>query len=318
MSPPTDDATRLLRAVGNTPLVRLPLPTLPPSARLFAKLETTNPGGSLKDRPVLRMLQNAQMAGHFEGGRRLLDAVGANAGVSYALYGAALDIPTTLVLPADTGRDLLDRIRAHGAEVVVAPEGQIHAQARQLHEAAPDRFYFCDHDRNEDNWLAHFETTGHEILTQVFDATADEPDAWVMGVGSGATLCGVARKLRRRRPDLLVAAVVPITGETLRGLRPLPEKSVSFDPELVDRRMPVGVVEASAMCQRLAALGYFVGLSSGAQVAAAARILGEGKVRTAVTVLCDGGERYATPPPAKKRERHAAHDSDHPRKRAKS
>lgn len=311
---PLDDeldrhTSRLLRAVGNSPLVRLALPHLPRRARLFAKLETTNPGGSLKDRPVLRILQSAQATGKLEGGRRLLDVAGPNAAISYGVYGAALGIPITLVLPEETPRGVVDRLRGHGVETVLCETGleAARAEARQLLEAAPDRFYFADLENNEDNWLAHYETTGHEILAQVFDAVADEPDAWVMGVGSGGTLCGVAKKLLRRKSDLQVVAVVPAQSETIAGLRPLPPASPCFDPTLIQQEIPVTAADAARACHDLLGLGFCVGPSSGAQVAAAVALLKGGRAKIAVTVLCDSGERYAGSPGGPKTRRRAKH-----------
>lgn len=299
---------RLLRAVGNSPLVRLDLPGLPADARLFAKLETSHPGGSLKDRPVARLLANALEDGRLEG-RRLLDVVGPAAAVSYAVHAAALGLPLTLILPAETPRDLLDRLALHGAETLLAElsmgEGQDpggsgagRAQARRLLAESPELYYFGDLAASEESWQAHYDATGHEILAQVFEASGTVPEAFVMGVGSGATLMGVARRLLRRRSDLAILAVEPAPGETLPGLWPLDGRQEPlpswFDGGLLAGRIEVHTEDALATCRALARQGLFVGPSSGAHAYAAAAVLAEGRYRTVVTLLCDGGERYVS------------------------
>ncbi len=244
--------------MGNSPLVRLELPGLPDEARLYAKLESTHPGGSLKDRPVARLLANALEDGRLEG-RRLLDVVGPAAAVSYAVHAAALGLPLTLILPADTPRDLLDRVARHGAETLLAElsmgEGQEAggsgaglAQARRLLAESPELYHFGDLAAGEDSWQAHYDSTGHELLAQVFEASGTVPEAFVMGVGSGATLMGVARRLLRRRSDLAILAVEPAPGETLPGICPLEGRAEPL-PFLV-RRRPAGRADRGAHRRR--------------------------------------------------------------------
>ena len=308
---PTEEdkpALRLLRAVGNSPLLRIQLPGLPAEARLFAKLETLHPGGSIKDRPIARLLLAALEDGRLEG-RRLLDVVGPAAAVSYAVHCAALGLPLTLVLPADSPRDLIDRVAAHGAEMILAEltmgEGRQQSasragleEARRLMAASPDLYFFGDLEGGEESWQAHHDSTGHELLTQVFEASGTAPEAFVMGVGSGATLMGVARRLLRRRSDLAIVAVEPAEGETLPGLCPLAGRQAEmpawFDPGLLTGRMEVHTEDSLATCRELARQGLFVGPSSGAHVFAAAALLAAGHYRTVATILCDGGERYVS------------------------
>ncbi len=299
---------RLLRAVGNTPLVRVHLPGLPTDGRLFAKLEFCHPGGSLKDRPVARLLHNALEDGRLEG-RRLLDAVSSSAGISYAVHAAALGLPLTLILPADTPRDLLDRIKGHGAEVVLVElsmgEGREEgpsqaglAEARRLLEESPELYHFAQIGASEESWQAHYDSTGHEILSQVFEASGKVPEAFVMGVGSGATLMGVARRLLRRRSDLAIFAVEPAAGEALPGLSQIEGRQVGlpafFDLALLEGRLEVHTEDALATCRELALQGLFVGPSSGAHVFAAASLLRAGRFQNVATILCDGGERYVS------------------------
>ena len=314
--PPIDEdrpALRLLRAVGNSPLLRIALPDLPGGARLFAKLESTHPGGSLKDRPVARLLLEALDDGRLEG-RRWLDVTGVTAGISYAVHAAALGVPLTLILPADSPKEFIDRIVAHGAEVVLV-EGNLSvsgkAEAQRLLGRSPERFHYGGLATSEESWQAHYDSTGHEILTQVFEASGTVPEAFVMGVGSGATLMGVARRLLRRRSDLAILAVEPAPGETLPGLLPIDDRQdpfpAWFDVSLLAGRISIHAEDAFATCRELALQGLFVGPSSGAHVFAAATLLRQGRFGTVVTVLCDGGERYgsrdATPVASKRRSR---------------
>jgi cysteine synthase B len=293
----------IVGAIGDTPLVDLGvIYEGSPAVRVFAKLETLNPGGSIKDRPVARMMLEALAAGHLAGGRRLLDSSSGNAGISYAMLGAALGVPVTIVVPGNASRERLDRIRSHGAEVIVTDplEGYDFAlrEARRLAEARPDRYWHCDQYGNEGNWRAHYDGTGGEILAQVERLTGSAPDAFVAGVGTGGTLTGAGRRLREARPDLHITAVIPDRFPGIEGLKPLgqPDDLVPaiLDESLIDARVEVTIEEALAMCRRLARQGLFVGPSSGAFVHVALQVAATGRYRSIVTVLSDTGERYVS------------------------
>jgi len=293
----------ILSAIGHTPLVEIGLVReVAPRTRLFAKLESVNPGGSIKDRPVARMLTQAIAAGRFEGGRRLLDSSSGNAAISYAMLGAALGIRVTIVVPGNASQERLQRIRSHGAELIItdALEGYDFAirETQRLAAHYPDRYWYCDQYSNPDNWRAHYEGTAAEILDQVARLADATPDALVAGVGTGGTLTGVARRLREARSDVHVMAAIPEVFPGIEGLKPLghPEDIVpaQLDQSLIDERMTVTLDEAIAMSKRLALQGMFVGPSSGAFVHAALRLAARGKHHTIVTVLSDTGERYVS------------------------
>lgn len=296
-------AAALLAAVGHTPLVEIPFAAeVAPGCRLFAKLESVNPGGSIKDRPVARMLMEAWATGIFSGARRLLDSSSGNAGISYAMFGAALGIPVTLVVPGNASAERLDRIRAHGAELLLTDpiEGYDHAlrTAHRLAEEQAERYWLCDQYANEHNWRAHYDGTGAEILEQLAERGLGPPDALVAGVGTGGTLTGVGRRLRAANPELLIAAAIPETFPGIEGLKPLGEPGdivpPLLDQSLIDRRYPVTLDQAAAMCRRLAALGLYVGPSSGAFVAVALQVAADLAPTILVTVLSDTGERYVS------------------------
>jgi cysteine synthase B len=297
------DASGLLAGIGDTPLVEIGLVReAAPHTRLFAKLESVNPGGSIKDRPVKRMLTQAIAAGRFEGGRRLLDSSSGNAGISYAMLGAALGVPVTIVVPGNASQERLERIRAHGAELVITDpiEGYDFAlrEAHRLAAEQPERYWYCDQYSNSDNWLAHYSETGVEILSQLAAVSGETPDAFVAGVGTGGTLTGVGRRLREVRPGVRVAAAIPETFPGIEGLKPLGHPGdivpALLDQSLIDERIAVTLDEALACCRRLAREGLFVGPSSGAFVHVALTLAASGKYRTIVTILSDTGERYVS------------------------
>ena len=293
----TPAAHALLAGVGHTPLVELSA-LAPPGVRLFAKLESVNPGGSIKDRPVARMLLQAIAAGRFAGGRRLLDSSSGNAGISYAMLGAALGVPVTIVVPGNASEERLQRIAAHGAQLIVTDplEGYDFAlrEAQRLAREQPERYWHADQYANPDNWRAHYEGTGREMLEQL----AAPPEAFVAGVGTGGTLTGAGRALREANPGLHIAAVIPEAFPGIEGLKPLGEPGdivpAILDESLIDERIAVTLDEALAQCRRLAEQGLFVGPSSGAFVHGALLLAARGRFRSIVTVLSDGGERYGS------------------------
>lgn len=300
--PPRSARARdLLASVGSTPLIELDEWDLPRGVRLFAKLEATNPGGSIKDRPVARMLARALEEGRFANGRRLLDSSSGNAGIAYAMLGAALGVGVTLVVPENASRERLARIRAHGAELVLtdAIEGYDAAlrEAKRLAESEPERYWYCNQYANDENWRAHYESTGAELLAQVERATGGPPDAFVAGVGTGGTLTGVGRRLREANPRARIACVAPELFPGIEGLKPLGPGAIVpaiLDERLIDEHVPVSSEEVVASCHALARRGLFVGPSSGAYVHAARTLALRGEYRVVVTILSDTGERYAS------------------------
>ena len=250
---------------------------------------------------MARMLTNALARGDLRG-RRLLDSSSGNAGIAYAQLGAALGVGVTLVVPANASRERLERIAACGAELILTDpiEGYDHAvhTARRLAEEHPDRYWYSNQYANDDNWRAHYETTGPEILAQVLQATGTVPDALVAGVGTGGTITGVGRRLRRAVPDIHITSIIPEIFPGIEGLKPLghPGDLVPkiLDEALIDRRVEVTLDEAVAMSRRLARRGLFVGPSSGAFVHAALELAVDGPYRRIVTVLSDSGERYSS------------------------
>src|SRR5437773_3792764 len=291
------DRYPVLRAVGDTPLV--PVDVLRrelPAVEVFAKMESLNPGGSLKDRPVLRMLLGALDDGQLKPGKTVLDSSSGNAGIAYAMIGRIIGAPVEIVIPDNASAERKKRMLAHGAKLTFTDGLLGHDEAlravRRRYEADPDHYFFCDQYSNQDNWRAHYETTAVEILQQ----TGGRVTHVVVGVGTGGTLTGLGRRLKEHDPRIRVVSVIPEAFPGIEGLKPLgsPEDIVPaiLDEQLIDERIPVTSADAYAMCGRLARAGFFVGQSSGAYLAGVehvARREGRGRV---VTLFNDQGERY--------------------------
>ncbi len=286
-----------LGLVGNTPLVRVDcFKDELPDVEIYAKVESFNPGGSLKDRPVAYMLMAALDQGILTPSRTILDSSSGNAGIAYAWLGAALGIPVKLVIPDNASLERKKRILSHGATIhyTRAQDGYDEAlrEVRRLAAAGPDAYFFADQYGNEHNWRAHYETTAEEIWQQ----TGGRVTHFVSGVGTGGTITGVGRKLKERNPKIRVECVVPDAFPGVEGLKPLKDERdivpAILDKSVIDRMLDADVDEGWRMNQRLAKVGLFGGQSSGAYLAGAYHVAKEAKRGVVVTILNDIGERY--------------------------
>ena len=291
------DLHPVLNLIGNTPMVKVQVPGEPiGDAEILAKAEWTNPGGSIKDRPVSRMILEAHLSGELTAGRTILDSSSGNAGIAYAMIGSVLGCPVELVVPGNASEERKKRIRAHGAKLVFTDplEGYDEAlrEAHRRFAAEPDRYFMADQYRNENNWLSHYETTAEEILKQ----TDGELTHFVAGVGTGGTITGVGRRLKEHSPEIRIVCILPEAFPGIEGLKPLgsPEDIVPdiLDESLIDDRIPVSIEQAYEMCQVLARQGLFVGQSSGAFLYGALVIARRHQSGRIVTVFSDTGERY--------------------------
>lgn len=286
----------VLESIGNTPLVELRKVRPERGARILAKLEGNNPGGSVKDRPALWMIQRAEQSGRLVPGKVILEPTSGNTGIGLAMVGACKGYRVKLTLPECVSTERRQILLAYGAELVLTPahertDGAIRAAMRILEEA-PDRYFMPNQFANPDNWLSHYETTGPEILSQ----TGGEIAAFVAGMGTTGTLMGVERRLRERLPNVRIVGVEPVEGHAIQGLKNMRESIV---PEIFERRRldEVVVVEdrsAYAMANRLALEeGLFVGMSSGAALCGAMRVAADLSPSDTVVVLFpDRGDRY--------------------------
>lgn len=287
---------RTLDLIGNTPLLDLSALTGNPDVRLFAKAEQTNPGGSVKDRPALAMVLDAERRGLFTGGRRLLDATSGNTGIAYAMIGAALRIQVTVCLPGSASVERKRILRAYGAELrltdpLAGSDGAI-VEARRLVSEEPERWAYLDQYSNPENWGAHYRTTGPEIWAQ----TAGSVSHFVTGLGTSGTFMGVGRFLRQTGQAIRLISVEPDSPfHGLEGMKHMASALVPpiYDPALADEAREIATERAYAMVKRLAReQGLLVGVSAGANVAAALDVASGLQRGTVVTVLCDNADKY--------------------------
>lgn len=286
----------LLRLIGNTPLVPVPLFHRElPQVELLVKCEFLNPGGSVKDRSVLRMLSEAVINGALPPERTILDSSSGNAGIAYAMIGAILGRRVELVVPENASAERKKRIQAHGATLIltdpVAGYDEALREVRRRSAANPERYFFCDQYSNDANWQAHYDTTAEEILTQ----TDGRLDWFVAGVGTGGTITGVARRLKAHNPKIRIACVMPEEFPGIEGLKPLGPEHIMpeiFAENVVDEWIPVRIDDAYEMCMRVARLGFFVGQSSGAYLYGAWKVAQTLRRGHIATLFPDIGERY--------------------------
>jgi len=283
-------------AIGNTPLVELTrLNSKRPGVRLFGKLEGANPGGSIKDRPAYYMIKQAEESGVLKPGKILLEATSGNTGIAVAMIGAAKGYQVKLCMPECVSTERQQILRALNADVVLTParqgtDGSIR-KAHQLLESEPDTYYMPNQFENKSNVLAHYETTGPEILAQ----TNGQVDVFVAGMGTTGTLMGVKRFFREKKPQVRVIGVEPGLGHTIQGLKNMTESMVPgiYDPTMLDEKITVEDGEAFETTRLLAAHeGIFVGMSSGAAVAGALQVARRMTQGTIVVILPDRGDRY--------------------------
>jgi cysteine synthase A len=291
----------ILGVIGHTPLVRLGRIRPSQRAELLVKIESLNPGGSVKDRPALAMIEDAERRGLLREGSTIVEATSGNTGISLAMIAAVRGYRCVLVMPEDmsTTRRLL--LRSYGAEVVLTPASLGMAGAVERAERIREETgaFMPRQFENAANPEVHERTTAEEI----WSATGGRLDAFVAGVGTGGTLTGVARLLKRRLPAVRTVAVEPKASPVLSGGEPglhgIQGLGAGFVPAVLDRSvidevLTVTDVAADRMVKRLAREeGVLAGPSAGANVHAAlevARRLGPG--RRVVTVICDTGERY--------------------------
>ena len=287
----------LLQIIGQTPLAKIDLfADELPNVDIYAKIETYNPGGSIKDRPVLRMLTAAIASGELTHEKVILDSSSGNAAIAYAMIGAALGYKVELVIPDNASEERIKRIQSHGATIIhtdaLLGYDEALREVDRRYEADPERYFFNSQYDNENNWLAHYETTGVEIWNQ----TGGKITHFVAGVGTGGTITGVGRRLKNYNPDIQVCSISPEVFPGIEGLKPLgdPESIVPaiLDESVIDCRIPTTIENAYEMCSRLGRRGWFVGQSSGGYLYGAYKVAQQIQEGVIVTVFNDLGERY--------------------------
>ena len=292
-------AAGLSQLIGDTPLIPLQLPGAKPGVDVLVKAEWLNPGGSVKDRAALAIIEAAERAGELPG-KRLLDASSGNTAIAYGMLGAERGYGITICLPGNASAERKEILRAYGVEVIEtdAAEGSDGAirHARDLVVREPARYFYADQYNNPANADAHYASTGPEIWRD----TGGRITHLVCGLGTTGTLMGAGRYLRERFPRIRLIAVEPDDGfHGIEGLKHLPTAILPglYDPSLVDRTVRVRTEAAYEMTRWLAQeRGLLVGLSSGAAAYATNKLVATVEQGCVVVVFPDGGQRYLSLP----------------------
>jgi S-sulfo-L-cysteine synthase (O-acetyl-L-serine-dependent) len=285
----------LLSAIGNTPLVELVNLNTNPKVRILAKVEGNNPGGSVKDRAALFMIQKAEKTGKLTREKTIIEATSGNMGIALAMIGSVRGYHVKLFMPECVSQERRKVLEAFGADLVLTPategtDGAIR-RAKQYFNENPNQNFLPDQFSNEDNVMAHYMSTGPEIMEQ----TNGDIDLFVAGMGTTGTLMGVSRYLKETKPSARVIGVEPTKGHSIQGLKNMTEAIVPaiYDASMLDEKITVQDEEAFETARLLAAReGLFVGMSSGAAVAGALRMAQGLRTGTIVTLLPDRGDRY--------------------------
>ncbi|HEY7290418.1 MAG TPA: cysteine synthase family protein [Vicinamibacterales bacterium] len=288
----------VLDMIGRTPLVRLRHfeQALEPGVELYAKAEWQNPGGSVKDRAAARMILDGERSGRLTRGKIVLDATSGNTGIAYAMVGAARGYKVRLCLPENASPERKLILKALGAELVLTnplegSDGAIR-EARRMFADDPDRYFYPDQYNNDANWMAHYDTTGPEIIEQ----TGGRITHFVAGLGTSGTFVGTGRRLRKFNPSIKLISFQPDSPfHGLEGLKHMATAIVPgiYDPSLADADLRVSTEQSYAMVRRLAReMGLMAGISSGAAVAAMLELARSLEQAVIVTVFPDGAEKY--------------------------
>jgi S-sulfo-L-cysteine synthase (O-acetyl-L-serine-dependent) len=297
LPPDLNHATDVLSLIGNTPLLRLRrVFTEFPEVELLAKAEWANPGGSVKDRAAWNIIQEAERAGLLTPGKTLLDSTSGNTGIAYAMIGAARGYRVKLFMPSNVSVERKQILQAYGAEIVYTDpmEGSDGAirRVRELAEREPETYFYANQYNNPANWRAHYQTTAPEI----FEQTEGRITHFVAGLGTTGTFVGTARRLKELKPDVRCISFQPDSPfHGLEGLKHLPTSIVPgiYDQSVADEDVEVSTEACYSMALRLAREeGLLVGISSGASVVAALKLVKHIRRGVIVTIFPDSGDKY--------------------------
>ncbi len=290
----------VLDAIGNTPLLEVKgLASLSEDVSIHAKLETFNPGGSVKDRPALQMIQDAEASGELTHDKVILDSTSGNTGIAYAMIGAALGYRVELVMPQSVSIERRHVIEAYGAKLVLSDpvEGSDGAilKCREILEADPERYYKPDQYNNPSNPKAHYLHTAPEIWEQ----TGGRVTHFLATLGTSGTLVGTGRRLKELKPEVEIIAIEPPEFHGIEGLKNMDVSIVPgiYDAEVWDQKVQVETEDAYDTARRLTReFGLLVGQSCGAAMAAARDVAESLDRGVVVTLFADSGEKYLSTP----------------------
>jgi cysteine synthase B len=284
---------KLVDLIGNTPLVEAQNLVPNKNVKLLLKLEGNNPGGSVKDRAAYNMIASALASGAIQKGDKLIEATSGNTGIALAMIAQVLNIDIELVLPENSTKERTQTMRAYGAKVILTPaeEGIIGSRVYADTKVAEGGYVMLNQFANDDNWKAHYKTTGPEIWRD----TEGKVTHFVAAMGTTGTIMGTSTYLKEKNPSIEMVGAHPSDGSKIPGIRKWPEEYLPkiFERSKVDTILEVSEKEARAMTKRLAKEeGIFAGMSSGGSVATAVKIANSLTSGIVVAIICDRGDRY--------------------------
>nr|WP_295869595.1 cysteine synthase CysM [uncultured Chitinophaga sp.] len=280
----------ILDLVGNTPMVELQRIPENPDVKIYAKLEGTNPGGSVKDRAAYGMIKGALDRGEIRSGTRLIEATSGNTGIALAMIANLFGIEIDLVMPADSTQERVQTMQAYGARVILEESMETSIDFANA-QVAKGGYVMLNQFANPDNYGMHYKTTGPEIWRD----TAGKITHFVSAMGTTGTIMGVSRYLKEQNPAVQIVGCQPTDGSKIPGIRKWPEAYLPkiFDKSRVDVTLDISEQEAREMTKRLAKEeAIFCGMSSGGAMAAALRLSKELTSGVIVGIICDRGDRY--------------------------
>ncbi len=285
----------ILDAIGNTPMVEIKRMHSVPGVTILAKLEYLNPGGSIKDRAALSMIEQGEISGELTPGKTVIEATSGNTGIGLAMICSVKGYPLLLTMAESASEERKSILKARGAEIRLTPghlgsDGAIEEVYRLAREN-PDTYFMTDQYNNPANWLAHYRTTGPEIWEQ----TGGRVTSVVASLGTSGTLMGISRRLKELNPQIRIIGAEPYLGHGIQGLKNMKEsyRPDIFDKTLLDEKINIDDETAFETARMLARKeGLFVGMSSGAAMAVALAEAARMEKGTVVVIFPDGGERY--------------------------
>jgi cysteine synthase B len=284
---------KLVELIGNTPLVETTRLIKNKNVKLLLKLEGDNPGGSVKDRAAYNMIASAIERGDIKKGDKLIEATSGNTGIALAMIAQLFNIEIELILPEDSTIERTQTMQAYGATVIQTPAslGIIGSRDYADKKVAEGSYVMLNQFANDDNWKAHYKTTGPEIWNDT-DGTITH---FVSAMGTTGTIIGTSTYLKERNPNIQIVGAQPSEGSQIPGIRKWPQEYLPkiFDASKVDVTVDVSEKEAREMTKRLAQEeGVFAGMSSGGSVAVAVKIANQLESGVVVAIICDRGDRY--------------------------
>tara|TARA_R110002020_G_scaffold121800_3_gene276790 strand:- start:774 stop:1661 length:888 start_codon:yes stop_codon:yes gene_type:complete len=283
----------LERLIGNTPLVASQVLQTNPKVRLLFKLEGHNPGGSVKDRAAYNMIKSALDRGEIDKNSKLIEATSGNTGIALAMIASIYGLSLEIVMPENSTKERVQTMRAYGAKVILTSKDIGIEGARDYAEAKvkEEGYYMFNQFGNDDNWKAHYKTTGPEIWRD----TEEKITHFVSSMGTTGTIMGTSTFLKEKNSDIQIVGVQPTDESSIPGIRKWPKEYLPkiFDACKVDRVIEVSEEEARVMAKRLAKEeGIFSGMSSGGATVAALKLCQELESGIVVSIICDRGDRY--------------------------